>query len=150
MRGESLGECFSESFLARQEKPAITFLRDGAVETELSYFELERDINRMANVFQNLGVEKGDRVILFIPKSIILVTAHLALQKIGAIAVPLNPGFKKSELEYLFQDADTKIILAQPGKESLIRRVATATCSNTLCLAIWPISTSSSSIPSRR
>jgi len=123
MSGESLGECFSETFLARKDKPAITFLRDGAVETELSYLELERDKNRMAGVFQNLGVEKGDRVILFIPKSLIFVVAHLALQKIGAIAVPLNPGFKKSELEYLFQDAGAKIILSEPGKENLIKEI---------------------------
>ncbi len=123
MRGESLGECFSESFLARKEKPAITFLRDGQVETEISYFELERDKNRMADVFQNLGVEKGDRVILFIPKSLVFVVAHLALQKIGAITVPLNPGFKKSELEYLFQDAAAKIILTEPGQETLIKEI---------------------------
>ena len=66
MTVESLGECFSESFIARKEKPAITFLRAAQVETEISYFELERDKNRMADVFQNLGVEKGDRVILFL------------------------------------------------------------------------------------
>ena len=77
----------------------------------------------MANVFQNLGVEKADRVILFIPKSLIFVVAHLALQKIGAIAVPLNPGFKKSELEYLFHDAAAKIILSEPGKETLIKEI---------------------------
>jgi len=123
MGGESLGECFSESFLARGEKPAITFLRDDRVETEISYLDLERDKNRMANVFQNLGVEKGDRVILFIPKSLIFVVAHLALQKLGAIAVPLNPGFKKSELEYLLQDARAKIILSEPGKEALIKEI---------------------------
>ncbi|CAB1060472.1 Long-chain-fatty-acid--CoA ligase (EC [Olavius sp. associated proteobacterium Delta 1] len=123
MTGESLGDCFSETFLAREEKPAMTFLRDGRVETEISYLELERDKNRMANVFQHLGVEKGDRVILFIPKSLIFVVAHLALQKIGAIAVPLNPGFKKSELEYLFQDAAAKIILSEPGRETLIKEL---------------------------
>lgn len=123
MSRESLGDCFSESFLARKEKPAVTFLRGGRVETEISYFELERDKNRMANVFQNIGVEKGDRIILLIPKSVIFVVAHLALQKIGAIAVPLNPGFKKSELAYLLKDAQAKIILSEPGKEALIREI---------------------------
>ena len=123
MSSKSLGECFSESFLARGEKTAITFLRDGRVETELTYAELERDKNRMANVFQNLGVEKGERVILLIAKSLVFVVAHLALQKIGAIAVPLNPGFKKSELAYLFQDAQAKIILSEPGNENLIKEI---------------------------
>lgn len=123
MSSESLGECFSESFSARGDQTAITFVRDGRVETELSYLELERDKNRMANVFQNQGVEKGDRVILLIPKSLVFVVAHLALQKIGAIAVPLNPGFKKSELEYLLQDAQAKIILSEPGRETQIKEI---------------------------
>ncbi|NNL76578.1 MAG: AMP-binding protein, partial [Desulfobacterales bacterium] len=73
MNKVSLTDCFSKSFLARKEKPAITFLRDGQKETEISYLELERDTNRMANIFLNLGVEKGDRVILFIPKSLVFV-----------------------------------------------------------------------------
>ena len=123
MSGESLGDCFTETFLVCKEKPAITFLRDGSVETQISYLELNQDTNRMATVFQTLGVRKGDRVILFLQKSVIFVVAHLALQKIGAIAVPLNPGFKKSEMEYLLEDADAKVILSEPGKETLIKEI---------------------------
>ena len=123
MSGASLGDCFSESFLARRRKPAITFLRDGRVETELSYLELERDIIRMAGVFQNLGVAKGDRVILLLSKSLIWVLAHMALQKLGAVVVPLNPGFKRSELDYLLHDAQAKIILSEPGKEAMIKEL---------------------------
>jgi malonyl-CoA/methylmalonyl-CoA synthetase len=124
MSNQSLAGCFTASFLACKEKPAITFLRDGQVETEISYPELERDANRMAITFLELGVEKGNRVILFIPKSLIFVVAHLALQKLGAIAVPLNPGFKQSEMQYLLGDAQAKIILVDPEKESFIRATA--------------------------
>lgn len=99
MNDISLTECFTESFLAREDSPAITFLRDGRSETGISYLELERDACRMANTFLELGVKKGNRVILFIPKSLIFVVAHLALQKLGAITVPLNPGFKQSEID---------------------------------------------------
>jgi malonyl-CoA/methylmalonyl-CoA synthetase len=123
MREESLGECFTDTFLACGDKPAISFLRDGKLETRISYIELNRHANRMAYVFQDLGVGKGDRVILFIPKSLIFATAHLGLQKIGAIAVPLNPGFKKSELAYLLQDADAKVILSDPVAEGLIHEI---------------------------
>ncbi len=123
MNNISLAEYFTETFLARNNKPAISFLRDGVVETQISYIELHQHSNRMANTFLELGVEKGDRVILFIPKSLIFVVAHLALQKIGAIAVPLNPGFKKSEMSYLLQDADPKVILTEPGAEALIQEI---------------------------
>jgi malonyl-CoA/methylmalonyl-CoA synthetase len=121
---ESLTECFIDSFLTHQDRPAITFLRDGRVETEISYLELERDACRMANGFRELGVEKGDRVVLFIPKSLIFVVAHLALQKLGAIAVPLNPGFKQSEMQYLLGDAGPKLILLDTKKETFIGKIA--------------------------
>jgi len=124
MGKDSLTECFTDSFLARKEKTAITFLRGGRAETEISYLEVERDANRMANALLELGVEKGDRVILFIPKSVIMVVAHLALQKIGAITVPLNPGFKQSEMQYLLADAQARLILLDPDKEAFIRKIA--------------------------
>ena len=124
MRDELLAESFTKSFLARGEKPAITFLRDGRVETEISCLELERDACRMANTLRELGVAKGDRVILFIPKSLIFVVAHLALQKLGAIAVPLNSGFKQSEMQYLLGDARARLILLDPEKEAFIEEIA--------------------------
>jgi len=124
MNDKSLTECFTDSFLARKDSPAISFLRDGRVETEISYLELERDSCRMASRFRKLGVIRGARVILFIPKSLIFVVAHLALQKLGAIAVPLNSGFKQSEMQYLLGDAQAKLILLDPEKEAFIEEIA--------------------------
>jgi malonyl-CoA/methylmalonyl-CoA synthetase len=123
MTGESLKDCFNDAFLAREEKKAITFLRDGEIETEISYSQLNQDSNRLAHTFHDRGVNKGDRVILFIQKSVIFVVAHLALQKIGATAVPLNAGFKKSELEYLLKDAQAKLVLLEPENEKLIKEI---------------------------
>jgi len=123
MNGEFLRDCFTASFLKQKKRKAVTFLRDGEIETGITYLQLHRDSNRMARTFQDLGVARTDRVILCIQKSLIFVTAHLALQKIGAIAVPLNPGFKKSELDYLLHDADPKLTLIEPDKEGLIRDI---------------------------
>ena len=123
MDDKSLRYCLNASFLKQEKRKAITFLRDGEIETQVSYLQLHRDSNRMACRFQELGVEKSDRVILCIQKSLIFVVAHLALQKIGAICVPLNPGFKKSEMDYLLQDADASLILAEPQKERHVREI---------------------------
>ena len=123
MDSESLRDCLTASFLKQEKRKAITFLRDGKIETEISYLQLHQDSNRMAHTFQELGVAKTDRVVCCIQKSLIFVIAHLALQKIGAIAVPLNPGFKKAEMDYLLQDADAKLILSEPDKESLIKEI---------------------------
>ena len=123
MGAESLRDCFADSFLNQEKKIAIRFLRGGEVETEISYLQLQQDSNRVARAFQDLGVAKSDRVILCIQKSLAFVIAHLALQNIGAVCVPLNPGFKKSELDYLLHDADPKLILCEPDKEALITEI---------------------------
>ena len=93
MDGEILSALFSDAFAAREAKPAITFFRNGRIETQMSYFELEAYANWMATAFQALGVRKGDRVVLFIQKSLAFVIAHLAILRLGAISVPLNPAF---------------------------------------------------------
>jgi malonyl-CoA/methylmalonyl-CoA synthetase len=120
---ESLRDLFLDSFLKRGEKRAISFLRGGMVETELSYGDLNRDSSRMANTFLDRGVRKGDRVVLYLPKSLGFVVAHLALQKIGAIGVPLNPGFKKSEMVYLLEDTGATLVLSGSQQEAIIREI---------------------------
>jgi malonyl-CoA/methylmalonyl-CoA synthetase len=124
MGGETVKDWIESAFLQRRTKNAIYFLRGGEPETVLSYGELGRDADRCANFFVASGVEKGDRVVLYLNKSLVFVVAHLALQKIGAIAVPLNPGFKPSEMAYLLEDADPKLILSDPEKGDMISRIA--------------------------
>jgi malonyl-CoA/methylmalonyl-CoA synthetase len=123
MAAESIKDLLASSCLTGKEKKAISFFRNGQLETEISYHQLHRDSNRLAHELQKLGIQKTDRVILWIQKSLIFVMAHLALQKIGAISVPLNPGFKKSEMDYLVKDADAKLILAEPDRQSLIKEI---------------------------
>jgi malonyl-CoA/methylmalonyl-CoA synthetase len=123
MAFESLGEWFTAPVLKRGEKEAVLFLRKGNLETRISYQELDRDSNRVASIFRGSGVEKGDRVVLFLPKSLIFVIAYLAIHKIGAIAVPLNPGFKKPEMEYLLKDAEAKLVLSGPDQTVMVREI---------------------------
>jgi acyl-coenzyme A synthetase/AMP-(fatty) acid ligase len=108
----TLRDCFAETFLRLKDKTALTFLRGFKAETQLTYGDLERDGNRMANFLMGLGVKKGDRVILFFPKSVLFVVVQMALLKMGAVGVPLNTGFKKSEMEYFVQDADPALIIS--------------------------------------
>lgn len=90
---------------------AVTFMREGLFETGLSYGDLDRDTNRMAHTLLERRVQKGDRAILYLPKSLAFVVAHLAVQKIGAICVPLNPGFTHSEMIYLLDDTEANLLI---------------------------------------
>jgi malonyl-CoA/methylmalonyl-CoA synthetase len=104
-------------------KTALSFSRDGLVETDLSYAELEQDTNRMANTLLQWGIRKGDRVAFCLEKCLFFVVAHLASLKIGAISVPLNPGFKKEELTYLLGDAEPKVVFAGEAQGATLRGI---------------------------
>jgi malonyl-CoA/methylmalonyl-CoA synthetase len=104
-------------------KEALTFLRDNQVETELTYEQLYNEINRCAGFLINHGVGKGDRVVLLVNKCLFAVVTHLALLRIGAVSVPLNPGFKDNELGYLIPDADPVLVITEPGKTPMIRKI---------------------------
>ncbi len=123
MDGTSLRNCLTLSILKHAKQKAITFLRDGEIETEITYRQLHDDSNRLASTFQKMGVAKSDRVILCIHKSLLFVVAHLALQKIGATSVPLNPEYKKTELDYLLKDADARLIIAEIDKADIIQEI---------------------------
>lgn len=100
------------------------FFRKGGEETRLTYEELERDSGPVAARLLELGVGKGDRVVFYLDKCLFQVTAHLAVLRIGAVGVPLNPGYKESEMEYLLGDADPALVIAGPGQEETVRRAA--------------------------
>ena len=123
MGKDSLRDCFGQRASLCDEKKAVSFFRGQRVETELSYGELERDANRVANILLSQGVKKGDRVIFYMEKCLFFVVAHLAVQKVGAVGVPLNPGFKKSEMEYLLNDAEAALALVGTDQEAVIREI---------------------------
>ncbi len=123
MRTGTLKDWFEDVFSIQGDKTALLFLRGGRAETELTYSELDRHANGCKAVLLDAGVAKGDRVVLFLNKSVVFVIAHLAIQKIGAIAVPLNPGFKKAEMDYLLRDADPKLVIADPDKCDMVSQI---------------------------
>lgn len=67
--------------------------------TEMPFFELRRQIHRMANALAGLGVQKGDRVAVHLPNSPQYMIAYYAAMSLGAIVVNLNPMYTIEELK---------------------------------------------------
>jgi len=123
MHPELISSWFESTCSKWRKKKAVSFLRNGEIETVLTYSQLGQDVSGFAETLLARGVTKGDRVLLYLEKSLISVVAHFALQKIGAVSVPLNPGFKKSEMQYLLKDANAVLVLADEGKGPWIREI---------------------------
>jgi len=115
---------FEDTFSGYPEKRAIVFYRKGRKETELTCRQLDEESNRAANALRAMGVHKGERVILFLPKSLAFVLVYIGLQKIGAISVPLNPSFKKTEMKYFIEDADPSVIVCGKAQQRIVDDLA--------------------------
>jgi malonyl-CoA/methylmalonyl-CoA synthetase len=102
-------------------KKAILFLRKGKLESEITYSSLQQISNRVGNALIEKGLKKGERVILYMPKSMEQVIFHLGVQKVGAISVILNPGYKKDEVTYFLKDTDARILVVGKKEEVLVR-----------------------------
>jgi malonyl-CoA/methylmalonyl-CoA synthetase len=119
----SMAAYFKDCFVKYSAKTAIFFLRGGSVESRISFLDLDKNSDKMANLFLQQGVKKSDNVVLLFDKSLVFVVAYIALQKIGAVSVPLNPGFKKYELTYLLNDAAPALVLVNPDKSGMIEEI---------------------------
>lgn len=119
----SLSQLLKQSFTKHNPKTAISFLRNNRLETCLSFREIDRDSGRMANFFLEKGIGRSDHVVFLLEKSLVFVVAYIALQKIGAVCIPLNPGFKESELTYLLNDASPSLVLVEKESAGMIRKI---------------------------
>ncbi|AXG81664.1 AMP-binding protein [Streptomyces paludis] len=70
---------------------------------------------RAASVLAGHGVRPGDRVLLALPDSLAWVTAFLAVARLGAVAVLVNPELPPDEIDFMAKDADAALCVTGPG-----------------------------------
>ena len=78
----------------------------------ISYHRLQVETQVLAAILRNLGVEKGDRVVLYMPMVPEAVIAMLACARIGAVHSVVFGGFAANELATRIDDAKPKLILS--------------------------------------
>ncbi|MBI1802285.1 MAG: long-chain fatty acid--CoA ligase [Chloroflexi bacterium] len=81
-------------------KPALIF--EGA---QLQYGDLNTRANRLANALKANGVERGDRVAIYLPNIPQFAVCYLAVLKAGAVAVSVNAILKSEEVAYIVNDS---------------------------------------------
>lgn len=121
---ETLAYLIDQTALRLDTKKAILFVRGGSLESQITYSTLKIVSDRVANGLMEMGLNNGERAILFMPKSIEKVLLHLAIQKVGAISVILNPRFKRNEMEYFIEDTDPVVLIVGKDEEALIRSIS--------------------------
>jgi len=86
-------------------------LGDALMDATMSYQQLLDLTRRFALVLQRLGVNKGDRVALYLPNCPQFVIAYYATLMVGGIVVPCNPTYVAREIKHQLSDSGAKIIV---------------------------------------
>ena len=101
---------------ARAEQPALVWISTEVDETRsFTYRELYAEVNRVAAMMQSLGVQRGERVIIYMPMIPEAAFAMLACARLGAIHSVVFGGFAASSLAARIDDAKPALMLTADG-----------------------------------
>ncbi len=106
-----------------RDRTAVIWEGDDESVRTLTFGELDAMTNRFANALQSLGVEKDDRVGIFLPMLPETVAVTLACGKLGAIYVPLFSGYGEEAIVSRLADCDASVLITADGFERRGKRV---------------------------
>lgn len=109
--------CLDRYVLTQPDKPAIIWESNDVNEANriLTYKELHEQVCRFANVLENNGIVKGDRVCLYMPMIPELAVAVLACARVGAIHSVVFAGFSAQSLSDRINDSACKVLVTADG-----------------------------------
>ena len=100
---------------AHRNKLALLWEGEKGDFRSFSYFALQRETCKFANVLRNLGVQKGDRVTIYMGRIPELTIAMLACARIGAIHSVVYGGFTVEALAERIEDSQSKVLITCDG-----------------------------------
>jgi acetyl-CoA synthetase len=96
---------------ADRTRLAILHVKPDGGEDAITYGWLRETSNRLANVLRARGVARGDRVAIMLPQAPEVAAAHIAIYKLGAVALPIAVLFGPDALAYRLQNSGAKALL---------------------------------------
>lgn len=115
------------------DAPAILWEHEDGRSARFSFGELQREANRLSHALRRQGVQQGDRVAIVMPQRFETAVANMAVQQLGAVAMPLSMLFGPEALAYRLQHAGVRLALVDESAiEALL--AARADCPELACV----------------
>ncbi|MGL4280563.1 MAG: AMP-binding protein, partial [Albidovulum sp.] len=108
------------------EAPAILEVGAGFETRVFTFGELRRAADKLAHALVKAGIEKGDRVAILLPQGRHVAIIHMAIYKIGAIALPLAALFGAEALAYRLEDSGARLLITDGAGVGKLRAVDSA------------------------
>jgi acetyl-CoA synthetase len=110
-----VGQAGAGAMAPRPDHTALIWEGEEGHVRRFTYAELAHLTNQSANALTQLGVQKGDRVGIFMPMVPETVAATLACGKIGAIFIPIFSGYGAEAVATRLRDAEAKVLVTADG-----------------------------------
>ena len=104
------------------DKRALCWTNDKGEHREYTFLDIKNHSDRTASWFQQLGIGRGDKVMLILKRRVEFWFSIVALHKIGAIVIPATHLLTKKDIVYRCQAADIKMIVAA-GEPEIIAHI---------------------------
>lgn len=101
--------------------PALTYGK-----TTLSYGELHEAVTRFASGLLALGLQRGERVAIYLEKRFETVIASFGAPAAGGVFVPLNPLLKAEQVGYILRDCNVRMLVTSPERLALLQETLPA------------------------
>ncbi|MCL6458660.1 MAG: AMP-binding protein [Gorillibacterium sp.] len=96
-------------------KTALKWLDEHGAYEEITYGELLKQANQLANGLAGLGLHKGDRVLVMVPRRIIAYVIYLACLKTGLAIIPSSEMLRAKDLAYRLKHSEARAVIAWSG-----------------------------------
>lgn len=108
----NIGRAVADDWAEREpDRLALQHFSPDGAHRDLTYGQLRDRSNQLANGLVSLGVKPGERVAILLPQSFETVIAHVAIYKLGGIALPLALLFGADALEYRLRDSGAAAVI---------------------------------------
>ncbi|MBM4350090.1 MAG: long-chain fatty acid--CoA ligase [Deltaproteobacteria bacterium] len=114
---QAIIEAFESRVEKHPNKTAIVFLG-----TKFSYSEIGEYVKRFAAALYEMGVNEGEKMIIYIPNSPQWVIAWFGIQKAGGIAVPITPIYTSYDLQYIANDSGAETVICADTNYGYVQR----------------------------
>lgn len=110
--------------LAAERDPTAPALTYG--KSTLSYGTLHDSVTRFANGLLALGLQRGERVAIYLEKRFETVIASFGAPAAGGVFVPLNPLLKAEQVGYILRDCNVRVLVTSPERLALLQETLPA------------------------
>ena len=111
-----LHHVIAERAARRGSSPALTFK-----DTTLTYAELQRELQAFAGALNAVGLERGQRVGVYLDKRLETVVSLFGAPAAGGVFVPINPLLRPRQVAHIVNDCDVRVLVTSPERLELLR-----------------------------